>query len=350
VKRLTAPLVTLLLIWVLLALAMPVPGHAKIQSKEVSVAVLPGQWTAARIKNLPKNAVVSVDVDGDGEISVALVDQADYRKYPEAHHPLYQGKVQKTHFFTVKIPAAGNYYLVLDNRAGTQKTTLDIFIQGAVGREAALLQNERFQQQARVTEKKLGKVVAGLNSLFIFKPFPIRMRLCGKNRSAFSGPMDVLICLEFARLVQKIMGNKEKASNVLLFTIFHEVGHILLRQWGYPFYNNEEVADEFATVLIWMLGQKDRLAAVPEYFIARPSLSELLAKSLKSDRHPLSIQRARNILGWMKDPQLIKRWQTIFVPHIQTAVLEKLLRKPPSWANRAMMEKELAARSQHQRH
>jgi hypothetical protein len=349
VKRLPASLVSVWLICALLPLAMPGPGQAKIQSKELSVPVLPGQWTAVRIKDLPKNAIVSADTCGDGEVSVSFVDQAGYRQYPEAQRPLYQGKVQKTHSFTVKIPAAGNYYLVLDNRTGARKAVLDVFIQGAVGREAALLQNERFQEQTRVTEKKLRQVVAGLNSLFIFEPFPIRMKLCGKGRSAYSGPKGVVICLEFARLVQKIMGSKEKASNVLLFTIFHEVGHTLLRQWGYPFYDNEEVADEFATVLICMLGQKDRLAAVPEYFIVRPSLSELLAKSLKNDRHPLSSQRARNILGWMKDPQLIKRWQKIFVPYMQTAVLKKLLRTPPSWADRALMEKELAGRSQRQR-
>ena len=78
-----------------------------------------------------------------------------------------------------------------------------------------------------------------------------------------------------------------------------------------------------------MVGQRERLAAVPEYFVSQPSLIELLDRALKSDRHPLSIQRARNIMHWLKDPELIKRWQIIFVPHMQTAVLEKLQQTPP---------------------
>ena len=64
----------------------------------------------------------------------------------------------------------------------------------------------------------------------------------------------------------------------------------------------------------------------------------------RDDRHPLSAQRARNILRWANDPQLVRKWQPIFVPHMQTAVLERLLAQSPSWLDRSAVEKELAAR------
>jgi len=49
-------------------------------------------------------------------------------------------------------------------------------------------------------------------------------------------------------------------------------------------------------------------------------------KGDRDDRHPLSVQRARNILGWLDDPDLLKRWQKIFVPHRQTDLLQAMTR------------------------
>ena len=69
-------------------------------------------------------------------------------------------------------------------------------------------------------------------------------------------------------------------------------------------------------------------------------------KVFKGDRHPLSSDPSHNILRWLKDPQLIKRWQTIFVPHRQTAVLEKLQKTHPAWADLPLIDKELAGRRQ----
>jgi hypothetical protein len=329
---------------VLIFLIIP-PANAKVSSVKLSVEVPAGQWKAARINNLPKDAVIKADIGSDRDITALLLDQGSFEKYPNIQQPLYQSKVHEKLSFTVTIPAGGHYYLVFDNGLGLQQAKLNVFIQGAVGPEAAVvLKNLRYKEQEEQLEKKLGQVVTDLNKSFIFIPFPIKVRFCGQGGTAFSGAKGILLCLEFVQAVQKVMGDQEKSTNVLLFTIFHEIGHTLLSQWGYPFYDNEEVADEFATVLIIMMGQKERLSAVPEYFISRPSLGELLGKALKSDRHPLSVERARNIVRWMKDPQLIKRWQTIFVPHMQTAVLEKLQKTSPSWADLPLIEKELVSR------
>ncbi len=133
-------------------------------------------------------------------------------------------------------------------------------------------------------------------------------------------------------------------ENALLFTLFHEIGHVLLKQWAYPTYASEETADEFATVLIVMLDQKERLRAQAEFFHADASILELISKALSNDRHPLSGQRARNILRGSEDPGLVRRWQPIFVPHMQTPVLERLRQAPTRWADLALVEQELAAR------
>ena len=107
---------------------------------------------------------------------------------------------------------------------------------------------------------------------------------------------------------------------------------------------SEETADEFATVLIVMLDQKERLRAQAEFFHANASILERIAKDLSNARHPPSGQRARDILRWSEDSGLVRRWQPIFVPHMQTPVLERLRQAPTPWTDLALIEKELAAR------
>jgi hypothetical protein len=93
-----------------------------------------------------------------------------------------------------------------------------------------------------------------------------------------------------------------------------------------------------------MLGQRERVRAKAEFFAANPSAAEAIGKLYRDDRHPLSPQRARNILRWAANPKLVRKWQPLLVPHMQTALLERLLQRPPRWADRELIEKELAAR------
>jgi CO/xanthine dehydrogenase FAD-binding subunit len=104
------------------------------------------------------------------------------------------------------------------------------------------------------------------------------------------------------------------------------------------------VVDEFATAVMVMMGQKERARSKAEYFAANPSGAEALAKLFRDDRHPVSPQRTRNILRWLNDPQLVRKWQPMLVPHMQTAILEKLQQRPTTWTDSELVEKELTAR------
>ncbi len=319
-------------------------AEAKVSSAKLAVDIPAGQWKATRIKNLPKHAVVKVEIKGDAEIDVFLINQDSYDKYPDMSRPLFESRDVKKISFSVKIPASGNYYLLFDNSSSTGEVKLEASITGASGSDAVLLQEGTLNEQDTSIERSLSKITTELNRLFIFEPFPISIKTCGKEE-AFSNSDGVTLCAEFARKIVKSVGSKEKAINVLLFTIFHEVGHILLNQWGYPFFDNEDIADEFATTMLIMLSQKERLGAVTEFFISNPSSNELMAKALKGDRHQLSIQRARNILAWQKDVKRFRQWQNIFVPHMQTEVLEKLKKTKPSWTNSELIEQQLSLRN-----
>jgi hypothetical protein len=80
------------------------------------------------------------------------------------------------------------------------------------------------------------------------------------------------------------------------------------------------------------------------YNLLFQSASETLLKLFGDDRHPLSVQRAQNILGWVKDPQLAWKWQKILVPHMQTTLLKRLRQHPTPWTDLPLVEKELIDR------
>jgi hypothetical protein len=238
--------------------------------------------------------------------------------------------------------------VILDNRSGTEPRQVRVTVRGSLG-GAGEAGGEKppaapdGRGSLAEAEEKLREFEQNLRTLFVFEPFPIRVNRCGAPR-AFSGQFGIVLCQEYAQRLYATLGDKAKAADALVFTLFHEVGHVLLRQWGYPFFANEDLADEFATAVMVMLGQQERVRAKAEYFAANPALAEAMAKAFRDDRHSLSAQRARNIARWLKDPALVRRWQTIFVPHMQTAVLERLRQKPTAWTELALVEKEMAAR------
>ncbi len=299
----------------------------------LNVDLPPGKWKAMRLKNLPKDAFVAVEVRSTGEIVVALVDENNYRRFPTPPRPLFLGRVEKKLSFSVTVPAKGHYYVIFDNRLGPQARAVTVTVRAARGGEGKL----------DAAEKILRKFEQQLHQIFVFDPFPIRVEQCGVPKS-FVDKSGIVLCAEYPQHLYNTLGQREKAENALLFTIFHEVGHILLAQWNYPFYTNEEVADEFATVLMVMLNQKERAIGMAEYFVKNPSASEAIMKLFRDDRHPLSVQRARNILRWLKDPQLARRWQTVLVPHMQTTLLKGLRRQPTAWTDLPLVRKELTTR------
>jgi len=79
----------------------------------------------------------------------------------------------------------------------------------------------------------------------------------------------VILCAELGRKLRDL-GGKTKAQDAMMFAMTHEVGHILLRHWGYPFYDNEEVADEFATALLVLFGHGERARTAAELFEQLP--------------------------------------------------------------------------------
>ncbi len=100
----------------------------------VSADVAPGKWKAIRLRNLPRDAVVAVRVRSSGEVMIAFLDTDDYRQFPAMTRPLFSGRVEKQFALSLKIPAAGDYFVVLDNRMGSESRTVTVTIRAARGK------------------------------------------------------------------------------------------------------------------------------------------------------------------------------------------------------------------------
>jgi hypothetical protein len=306
------------------------PVTVAAAGETVTVDVRPQTWGAVRLRRLPQGAVVSFDVESDGPVGVSVLNEADHRRYPAVIGPLFRSEVSRLSF-SVSVPATADYFLVLDNPA-----------HGTVRRVAVTARAARAPVAAAAREA-LTEFEREVERLFVFEPFTVRTRSCG-TANAFAGPAGITLCAEYVTKLYGALGDGVKTRDALVFTLFHELGHVLLKQWHSPVWDNEEVADEFATVVMVMLGQGERVRAKAEYFVRHPSVTEALAKTVRDDRHPLSAQRARNIRRWLGDPGFARKWQPVFVPRLRTPVLERLAREPTPWTDSALVEKELAAR------
>ncbi|MGE3569689.1 MAG: hypothetical protein AB7G71_01180 [Burkholderiales bacterium] len=123
---------------VLLALAAAVlagaspAGHGA--SAQVSVEVPEGKTRSVRLRRLPREAVVAVSVRSSAALQVALVSAAQLKSQdPQA---LFRGALERRLTFQVVIQDAGDYYLVLDNRAGKAAVKVTATIRARKGAAA----------------------------------------------------------------------------------------------------------------------------------------------------------------------------------------------------------------------
>ena len=96
--------------------------------------VVAGKWKAVRLKNLPEGAMVAVRVESTGSLVVALVNSQGYTR---SSRPLFVGQLEKSLSFSVAIPKTDHYFLVLDNRKGTENRDVTIAVQATGTTRAA---------------------------------------------------------------------------------------------------------------------------------------------------------------------------------------------------------------------
>lgn len=118
----------------LLAMALSWAVSAAAAEAAMSVDLPGGKHKAVRLRNLPAGAVMAVAVQSNGPIAISLLSEPEYRRFPDIQDPVFLGTVDRKLSFTVTIPAAGSFYLVLDNRRAQDARKVKFLIRAQRGR------------------------------------------------------------------------------------------------------------------------------------------------------------------------------------------------------------------------
>ncbi len=108
--------------------SLPALNVAHAAQAILNTEVAPAKWKAVRLKNLPQGAAVGLAVASTGTVGLIFVHRDELKRFPAAVSPLFQGTVEKKLEFSVIIPKAGDYYVIFDNRKGTETHKVKILI------------------------------------------------------------------------------------------------------------------------------------------------------------------------------------------------------------------------------
>lgn len=96
---------------------------------ELNAEVPAEKWKALRLRGLPKDASVSVRVESSGPIRIIFLHQDELKRFPKPVRPAFSGSAERRLMFRVIVPVAGSYYVILDNRKGTEAREVRLLIE-----------------------------------------------------------------------------------------------------------------------------------------------------------------------------------------------------------------------------
>jgi len=302
----------------------PIVFNAEVSSKN---------WSAARLRKLPKNATIALEITSSRPIVIAIVDTQGYTQYPSTPRPLFIGHTENQLKFSVKIPTSDDYFVILDNRTGKQTASVSVSVVAESPRSRSATDGDKIL----MTFEKL------MHRLFIFQPIKISTDPCD-GQQAFQYEQGITLCIEYAENLYNNLKNKKVAVSALTFSILFEFGRELMKQWNLSKAYSRKGADEFASVLMVMLNHEENLRTLAAQIVENPKPFDDLKALVTGDSHPLTIKRAKNILGWLEKPDFARSWQPLLVPKMQTLYLRKLRRSPYPWTELNLVTEELERR------
>ena len=166
-SRLAYRLIAQVLALVAVMLSASAAQSAQEQSASINSEVEAGENYTTRLRNLPKDAEVSVHIETSGEVAVLLINHRDYTAFPETKGPLFSGQITDSLDFSIRIPASGNYYLVLDNRKGGKKLEFKLHITAkAKVRASDVTTTAETSEKLKQANQDLEKFEANLRQFF----------------------------------------------------------------------------------------------------------------------------------------------------------------------------------------
>jgi hypothetical protein len=114
--------------FLLLAGLVVLKSAAIAGSLTASMEIAQAKWKTVRLKDMPKDTSVAIEVESSGSIRVAFVHGDEIKRFPAAVTPQFQSNVDRKLSFGISIPRSGDYYLILDNRQGEQARKIRLLI------------------------------------------------------------------------------------------------------------------------------------------------------------------------------------------------------------------------------
>lgn len=96
---------------------------------ELSAEVPAEKWRALRLKGLPRGASLAVRIETSGPIRVILAREGEVQRFPRGLKATFSGTAERRLRFKVSIPAAGTYYVILDNRKGDAAREVRVYVE-----------------------------------------------------------------------------------------------------------------------------------------------------------------------------------------------------------------------------
>lgn len=257
---------------------------------------------------------VELQVQGgfDNSLTVWLLDLAEFQRFKAGQRfrsfNAGSGDIQGSTSYRFPVPNDNIYYVVFDNRSALTSRT--------IWTNAYKIVDGETEESKRLREAYSTVYNESLKKLFVFEDFDIYVQSCGMA-NAFSSP-DIYMCRELTELLLE-----QDRSEVIAFVFLHEAAHSLLNVWDYPLHDNEDAADELATVLLLLGHHKTAALNAAQWWAEQASKETALAKIWVDDRHTLSPQRARNIINWVNnEEELTRRWLHLLIPKFTDEALE----------------------------
>lgn len=117
-----------------LAIALAAAASAFAAEAELGAEVPAEKWRALRLKGLPQGALLAVRIETSGPIRVILARKDEVQRFPKGLKATFSGSAERRLSFKVTIPAAGTYYVILDNRKGDTAREVRVYVEALPGR------------------------------------------------------------------------------------------------------------------------------------------------------------------------------------------------------------------------
>lgn len=283
-------------------------------------------WSKPLSGNPGAEIEVSVNVHNKtyDDVDVFLCSEREYSYYQAGREARCAGMSRGKRAFSFKAPirTSERHYLIINNSFSmlvTKKVSYTVYVR------------ERIEpEKRRALEASLSKATDEISKMFEVSEFDMRVEPCG-SENAYSNTRtgDITMCSEL--FVDLVRSGKKGALAAILN---HELGHTLLNLWGLPGYDNEETVDEFALVMLYLAGNQEHTIEWMEWFEKNDPQAEARQRIYNDVRHPLSVQRIRNIRRMLRDPRsVIERWNRLLYPKMTVAGLQDVLNTSPKHAD-----------------